>query len=335
VAYLISYIVENLLEEGFDQEGRNIAECQIYGGEARAIVAAEYNVEDTKSHPTDLDLRFKIGLKSFESCRDVVERFLVWRLMELTPNADPQLIRQCYCQKQVVIGTDFSMLSIGDPVTGRNLDLEFIASTCSTRCFFNDANAFVIPLPCDWVRAMTSNTIRGQQEGPQFIARSLSAPWQTAVDYIRNGQLNIEKPELVFNGLPLYAHALSDKQLTPERRALENSYGFLRPSLSRHRICARQALTLCALSRIFCAVTTNRVQSMLLLPFRSSLQYSVRIQCRMKSLRSVRRLHGSLPRLWLIFASGPCRVLAKTGIRRMLRKMCSKWFALLRTPSLQ
>jgi len=228
-AYLISYVVENLLEEGLDMEGNNIAECQIYGGEARAIVAAEYNVEDTKSRPTDLDLRFKIGLKSFESCRDVVERFLVGRLMEVIPDADPQLIRQCYFQKQVVIGTDFSLLSIGDPVTGRNLDLEFTASTCSTRCFFDDANAFVIPLPdpahCGWVRAMTPNKSRGQQEGPQLMARSLSAPWQTAVDYIRNGQLNIEKPELVFNGLPLYAHALSDKQLTPGSRALEHSYG--------------------------------------------------------------------------------------------------------------
>jgi len=228
-AYLISYVVENLLEEGPDMERNNIAECQIYGGEARAIVAAEYNVEDTKSRPTGLDLRFEIGLKGFESCRDVVERFLVGRLMEVIPDADPQLIRQCYFQKQVAIGTDFSLLSIGDPVTGRNLDLQFMASTCSTRCFFDDANAFVIPLPdpahCGWVRAMTSIKSRNQQEGPQLMARSLSAPWQTAVNYIRNGQLNIDKPELVFNGLPLYAHALSNKQLTPGSRALEHSYG--------------------------------------------------------------------------------------------------------------
>ena len=57
------------------------------------------------------------------------------------------------------------------------------------------------------------------------MAKSQSAPWQTAVDYIRKGQINIDKPETVFNGLPLYAHALSDKQLVPGTRDLEQQYG--------------------------------------------------------------------------------------------------------------
>jgi hypothetical protein len=57
------------------------------------------------------------------------------------------------------------------------------------------------------------------------MAVSQSAPWETAVEYIQKGQLNIDKPEDVFNGLPLYAHALSDKQLTPGNRDLEHDYG--------------------------------------------------------------------------------------------------------------
>jgi hypothetical protein len=106
--YLIQYVVGELMEEGGETEEE--VECQIYGGEARAIVAAEHKVEDKKSRPTDLDLRFKIGSRGFESCRDVVERFLLGRLTsEGVMNADEQLIRQHYFQKQVVVGQDFSL----------------------------------------------------------------------------------------------------------------------------------------------------------------------------------------------------------------------------------
>ena len=100
---LIEFVVEKL-EDG---AGDHPVDCEIYGGEARAIVAAEQDVEDPKSRPTDLDLRFKIGDKSFERCRDIVEEFLVKQLSDLTPGADRSLIRQCYFQKQVVIGSDF------------------------------------------------------------------------------------------------------------------------------------------------------------------------------------------------------------------------------------
>lgn len=230
--YLISYVVEHLMEEG--EEDEQEVECQIYGGEARAIVAAEHNVEDKKSRPTDLDLRFRIGGKSFESCRDVVERFLLGRLSnEGIPNADEQLIRQNYFQKQVVVGQDFSLLSIGDSGTGRNLDLEFTTAKCDHRCFFDDANAFVIPLPDPANRGWKfcaalqggGKGRAGAQEGTKLVAQSQSAPWQTAVQYIQNGTLNIDKPEKVFNGLPLYAHALSDKHLTPASKELEHEYG--------------------------------------------------------------------------------------------------------------
>ena len=211
---LIEFVVEKL-EDGV---GDHPVDCEIYGGEARAIVAAEQDVEDPKSRPTDLDLRFKIGDKSFERCRDIVEEFLVKQLSDLTPGADRSLIRQCYFQKQVVIGSDFSLLSVGDPGTGRNLDLEFASSKCVSRSYFDDATAFVIPLPDPvrrgWVRPET-----------KLLAQSLSAEWRTAVLYIQKGQLNIEKPEMVFNGLPLYAHALSDKQLTPGSREIEHQYG--------------------------------------------------------------------------------------------------------------
>ena len=226
-AYLISYVVENLEEEGGDS-----VECLIYGGEARAIVASEYNVEDPKARPTDLDLRFKIGKNSFESCRDVVEQFLLGRLKERIPNADQSLVRSCYFQKQVVVSSQFSLLSIGDPKTGRNLDLEFTSSECTTRCFFDDANAFVIPLPDPaskgWKNVKPFSKSRGgaaSQECVKLMATSQSAPWKTAVEYICRGQLNIAKPETVFNGLPLYAHALSDKQLLPGTRDLEREYG--------------------------------------------------------------------------------------------------------------
>lgn len=232
-AYLIEYVVENLEEEtgenGEDCEG---LECLIYGGEARAIVASEYNVEDPKARPTDLDLRFRIGKRSFESCRNVVEQFLLGRLMQVLPKAEKSLVRSCYFQKQVVVSSQFSLLSIGDPKTGRNLDLEFTSSECQTRCFFDDANAFVIPLPDPanrgWRNAKPFSRTRGgaaAQEAVKLMAKSQSAPWQTAVDYIRKGQINIDKPETVFNGLPLYAHALSDKQLVPGTRDLEQQYG--------------------------------------------------------------------------------------------------------------
>lgn len=227
-AYLISYVVENLVEDADDGQDVHV---QVYGGEARAIVAAEYDVEDQKSRPTDLDLRFKIGGKSFESCRDVVERFLHGRLVEKMPHAESSLIRQCYFQKQVVVGSDFSLLSIGDPATGRNLDLEFTGSKCEARCFFDAANAFVIPLPdpahYGWrnIKPPPKRTSGSYQEGVKLLAVSQSAPWRTAVNYIRKGELSIDKPETVFNGLPLYAHALSDKQLTPGTRELEHEYG--------------------------------------------------------------------------------------------------------------
>jgi hypothetical protein len=230
--YLIQYVVGELMEEGGETEEE--VECQIYGGEARAIVAAEHKVEDKKSRPTDLDLRFKIAGRGFESCRDVVERFLLGRLItQGVMNADEQLIRQHYFQKQVVVGQDFSLLSIGDSGTGKNLDLEFTTSKCDHRCFFDDANAFVIPLPdpahMGWkfcqVPQGGGKGRGGNHEGTKLWALSQSAPWQTAVRYIERGQLNIDKPENVFNGLPLYAHALSDKQLTPETKELEHEYG--------------------------------------------------------------------------------------------------------------
>jgi hypothetical protein len=163
-----------------------------------------------------------------------VERFLLGRLTsEGVMNADEQLIRHHYFQKQVVVGQDFSLLSIGDSGTGRNLDLEFTTSKCDHRCFFDDANAFVIPLPdpahmgwkfCQGLQGGGKGR-GGNHEGTKLVAQSQSAPWQTAVRYIERGQLNIDKPENVFNGLPLYAHALSDKQLTPDTKELEHEYG--------------------------------------------------------------------------------------------------------------
>ena len=213
---LINYVVEHLSE--MEKEGKPI-ECQIYGGEARAIVAAEYDVDDPKSRPTDLDLRFKIGSMGFEECREVVKDFLYGRLASIYPEGDTQrqVIRQHCFQKQVVVGSDFSLLSIGDPNTGRNLDLEFTTSECQARCFFDDANAFIIPLP-------DLSSIKAGR-GPELWAQSLSANVRDAVHYIETGQLNIYKPEDVFNGLPLYAHALTDTRLTPGSPQLEAQYG--------------------------------------------------------------------------------------------------------------
>jgi hypothetical protein len=46
---------------------------------------------------------------------------------------DKNTIRLSYFQKQVVVGTSFSLLSIGSDKTGKNIDLEFTFGDSTTR----------------------------------------------------------------------------------------------------------------------------------------------------------------------------------------------------------
>jgi len=46
---------------------------------------------------------------------------------------DKSTIRISYFQKQVVVGTSFSLLSIGNDKTGKNIDLEFVTGESLSR----------------------------------------------------------------------------------------------------------------------------------------------------------------------------------------------------------
>jgi hypothetical protein len=62
-----------------DWETEEEVECQIYGSESQAIVAAEFKVVYRISRPAGLDLRFKIWIRGFESLLFVVEKIMYKR----------------------------------------------------------------------------------------------------------------------------------------------------------------------------------------------------------------------------------------------------------------
>lgn len=120
-------------------------------------------------------------------------------------NFDKSIIRFYYFQKQIIVGTSFSLLSIGNKYTGKNIDIEFTSGMKIYRNYFDDVS-FVIYLNTE---ILTNN--------PDGIAISkcVSGPIANAIALLMNRGLKIKKPSNVMNGLALYAHAISDKGLTP------------------------------------------------------------------------------------------------------------------------
>jgi len=227
VKELIVHIVSRL-REGEDSScdarstrspegGRASAHAEIYGGVARAVVAADVGEEKPS---TDFDVRFYIHEGcDFNHCRNIVEDYLLRKLQHTFQEfarADSRLVRLSYFQKQVVIGSSFSLLSFGNPMTGRNVDLEFCPTTGSSRNYFDDANAFVVPLPAHVLECSTPEAVQ---------AKCLSGSFGDAVNFLLRQELVIQDPGSVVNGLTLYAHTLCVKGLTPLSLADENLYG--------------------------------------------------------------------------------------------------------------
>jgi hypothetical protein len=78
---------------------------EVYGGTAKAVVAADAGIE--VNSPTDFDARFHVaGRDQFDKCRCIVENYIVGKLNE-TRRSDidgfynQDLVRRVYFQKQV------------------------------------------------------------------------------------------------------------------------------------------------------------------------------------------------------------------------------------------
>jgi len=206
------------------EAGRDVEEkfgVEIYGGVARAIVAADVGEE---VFATDFDVRFFIDGCDFDSCRRFVEEYLLQQLIAALPPSYPSapdttLVRFSYFQKQVVIGSCFSLLSFGNPTTGKNVDVEFCPSRGLIRNYFDDANAFVIPL--------TPSILRKRKPCLTAEARCLSGGFREAVNLLLRSELVIQDPPSVVNGLTLYTHTLCVKRLTPRTMSDELAYGKL------------------------------------------------------------------------------------------------------------
>eukprot|EP00960_Hanusia_phi_P076921 768628-Hanusia_phi.AAC.18 len=229
---LNSLLVEIAEEKNMEEEYETVVE--VYGGVARSVIAHDYKIQDLRVVPTDLDLRFYIGTLDFDKSRDVVEKCIIeiytgWfeQRGKQPPKDLSSIVRNFYFQKQVVVGS-FSLLSIGDPTTGRNLDLEFCRGTPSeikqTRTFFDHANAFVINLPSP-AKYGWQNQMFGKKTSHTIVPRSLATNFDDALATIAHRKLNVHDPKVVVNGLLLYAHAICDKGLVPSSWEDEQRYG--------------------------------------------------------------------------------------------------------------
>jgi hypothetical protein len=198
--------------------------AEVYGGVAQSVVAVNNSLRGVNP-PTDFDARFYIprshhDSRDFDRCRSIVEEFLVMKL-RLSLDADselqqklPTLVRSCYYQKQVVIGATLSLLSVGDPSSGKGIDLEFSLNAEGDRKFFDDANSFVIPLSLQHLAGLEP-----------VYALSMASTFEHALSLASNKELMVGQPAQVVNGLALYAHAVSDKGLTPAALTDEEKYG--------------------------------------------------------------------------------------------------------------
>jgi len=198
--------------------------AEIYGGVAQSVVAVNNGLPAVT--PTDFDARFYIprvynDARDFDRCRCIVEEFLVMKLRLALDGSDaellqkaPNLVRTRYFQKQVVIGGALSLLSCGDPASGKGVDLEFSLNVAGDRKYFDDANSFVIPLSLQRLAGIE-----------QVYVLSMARNFEHALALASSGELLVGQPAQVVNGLSLYAHALSDKGLTPAGINDEEGYG--------------------------------------------------------------------------------------------------------------
>lgn len=199
--------------------------AEIYGGVAQSIVAVNNGLHSA-GEPTDFDVRFYIprtynDARDFDRCRGIVEEFLIMKLQLALDSTNvevcqklPTLVRTRYFQKQVVIGGALSLLSCGDPASGKGVDLEFSFNRAGDRKYFDDANSFVIPLSLQHLAGLEP-----------VNALSMARNFEHALSLASNGELFVGQPAQVVNGLSLYAHALSDKGLTPSDAGDEEAYG--------------------------------------------------------------------------------------------------------------
>jgi len=131
-----------------------------------------------RTEPTDLDARFYVpSCESFHHCREVVEDFLNQKMIEALPKdselrdaACSGVVRQVYFQKQALVENAFSLLSIGDSASGRNIDLEFTLIGNGHRKYFDDANSLVLSLPLPALEAVCRGCAPGSPPP--------SAPWR-------------------------------------------------------------------------------------------------------------------------------------------------------------
>jgi len=199
--------------------------AEIYGGVAQSVVSVNNGLIGVT--PTDFDARFYIprtfnDARDFDRCRCIVEEFLVMKLRRALDSSDselqqkaPNLVRARYYQKQVVIGGALSLLSVGDPATGKGVDLEFSLNVEGDRKYFDDANSFVIPISLQHLAGLE----------PVHALCMAPTNFETALCLASNRELLVAQPAQVVNGLALYAHALSDKGLTPADSTNEQQYG--------------------------------------------------------------------------------------------------------------
>lgn len=194
---------------------------EVYGGVAQAVVSVDTGNEDW-TQPTDFDARFYIARTGndgwdFDRCRFFVEEYLLMKLQLASPvdselrYATPGVVRGRYYQKQVMIGGSFSLLSVGDPSTGKAIDLEF-STNSDGRKYFDDANSFVIPLSLQQLAGMSP-----------AVAMSMTGSFEHAIDLTHRKELLVNNPSQVVNGLALYAHAVTTKQLTAASADAEDS----------------------------------------------------------------------------------------------------------------
>mmetsp|Transcript_28610 Transcript_28610/g.58170 ORF Transcript_28610/g.58170 Transcript_28610/m.58170 type:complete len:667 (-) Transcript_28610:73-2073(-) len=214
---------------------------EVYGGVAQAVVSVDIGLAQWTT-PTDIDARFYVTRTGndgwdFDRCRYFVEEYLLMKLQLASPAdselryATPNVVRHRYYQKQVVIGGAFSLLSIGDPTTGKAIDLEFAIAGDGSRKYFDDANSFVIPLTLQQLAGMSA-----------AVALSMTGSFEHAVDLTARKELLIQQPAQVVNGLALYVHAVTTKLLTVASVACEDACAreLVRSFLdTSHSLCAR------------------------------------------------------------------------------------------------
>jgi len=224
-AELIRHVLATLASTSQSIKAANAVFVEVYGGVAQTVVAEDAGCAEVASTPTDFDARFYIPKgngdgREFDMVRYIVEDYLLMKLRLAVPaeselrNADPSVVRFGYYQKQCMIAGTFSLLSIGDPETGKALDLEFSCNNGKARKYFDEANSFVIPLTLQQLAGVTT-----------VHAMTMTGSYSQALELMQRRELLVREPEEVMNGLALFAHAISDKGLRPASLQSELSFG--------------------------------------------------------------------------------------------------------------